>query len=585
MGAFTLIADKYSSQYAELEQKQLQSMKAQGFSAPRRVETEKSVLFVYPKQVSPTVNIVTGKQMDTLAICGTFYYKGTSGEAGLRRILSDFTPPQEGNTPAITEDCLPSRLYGSYALIIWKASALWLFTDRIGFYKVYITGCESVFSSSFLTAVACSSSPSINKQCVYEYVFQGATYGDETVIAGLRSLNPNVALRLDKHTTGYVKRTPLRPPVIEQQPLDFHVEILSAELRKIFAGCVAAFGDSFDTALSGGYDSRLILSYLFSLNVNPSVHVYGKENDSDVMVAKSIAAGEGFPLNHIDKSLGPLNPVDIEQIVDINYHFFDGLPNDGIFDNGTDLATRMQRARGGSLSLNGGGGEIFRNFFYLPDRCYSARDVVWSFYSQYDPATISEIYSAEEYEEALVEKILRALDVPERRLTRGEVERIYPIFRCRYWMGKNTMINNRLGLMHTPLVEPGLVELAGAVPIVHKNFGRLAARLIQTISPKIAAYRSSHGHAFDRRATANVRLAELSTRSRPPRFRKLIFPLKVRLRAKGLATQRSKLNRWVPNHSRHFSRTTSFFSIENVLDPGQLSRLRTLEYFLTKIGH
>ena len=99
----------------------------------------------------------------------------------------------------------------------------------------------------------------------------------------------------------------------------------------------------------------------------------------------------------------------------------------------------------GVLALNGGGGEIFRNFFYLPDRPLSTREIVWAFYSQFDSRCFVGSNGPQEYRDRLAEKIGDAVGVSGRRLTRAEVERIFPVFRCRYWMGKNSSINNRLG--------------------------------------------------------------------------------------------------------------------------------------------
>mgnify|MGYP006951082563 CR=1 FL=1 len=63
--------------------------------------------------------------------------------------------------------------------------------------------------------------------------------------------------------------------------------------------------------------------------------------------------------------------------------FFDALPRDGIYDLGADRRTRLQQAADGSIALDGGGGEIFRNFFHLPDHAFTARDIVRTFYRRF----------------------------------------------------------------------------------------------------------------------------------------------------------------------------------------------------------
>lgn len=59
---------------------------------------------------------------------------------------------------------------------------------------------------------------------------------------------------------------------------------------------------------------------------------------------------------------------------------FDGLPNDDIYNRGADRRTRLQQTADGSIALNGGGGKIFRDHFDLPDRTFTVRYIVRTFY-------------------------------------------------------------------------------------------------------------------------------------------------------------------------------------------------------------
>ena len=74
-----------------------------------------------------------------------------------------------------------------------------------------------------------------------------------------------------------------------------------ALLDRYFGALARSFGDRVRCALSGGYDSRLILAYLRRHGMKPSVYVYGGGLERDVLVAQEIARGEGFSLDVIDK--------------------------------------------------------------------------------------------------------------------------------------------------------------------------------------------------------------------------------------------------------------------------------------------
>ena len=581
MGAFTLIIGQRSPERAELEARQNAAMEAQGFAAPQRLETDGGILFVYPKQIAPTTDLRCFEDGDFVAVCGTFFYRANTGAQGLQQIYRDFVVP---NSRAVVFDPLPCPIHGTYVCIVRKAGRLWIFIDRVGFYKVYCAD-ERVLTSSFLTAVACVRSPRLNPQSVYEYVFQGATYGNETVIEDVRLLDAEYSLSFDAGRVSKLTRLRLAEPKIEMLPIEEHGERIGRALDEVFDECVDAFGGQIDAALSGGYDSRLILAHLLKRGVAPNVHVYGKETDADVRVAKAIAAGEGFMLTHIDKNRYRVgcDLDELAEIVEKNFYAFDGLPSDGILDSGADLATRKDRAQDGGIALNGGGGEIFRNFFYLPDRQLRVVDVFRSFYSQYDPAVFTGLYPEKEYRDRLTGKIGAAIGTPtEARLTRAQVERIYPVFRCRYWMGRNSAVNNRLGAMHTPLIEPTTVERAGNVPVAYKNQGRLAAALIRRAYPKLASYHSAYGHAFDT-PTSNIdALRDWVSINRPTSLRRVTFPVKTTIRRKALSEEIGGIQDTYGDVIGNLSRIAMFLNLDKVIDPGQFRRLATLEHFLQK---
>jgi asparagine synthase (glutamine-hydrolysing) len=417
-------------------------------------------------------------------------------------------------------------------------------------------------------------------------VFQGATYGDETPVSGIRLLDPDIQLIISEGVKHTVQRAPLAPAMIERDSIADHCERIHLQLSTLSDECNEAFESRIDTALSGGYDSRLILAHLLSRDTKPAVHVYGSESDDDVRIAKMIAENEGFELTHIDKSQFGKKPKadELARRVEKNFYVFDGLPVDGIFDDGSDLVTREDRARDGRISLNGGGGEIFRNFFYLRDRPYTALEIVSAFYSQFSADCFAAGWDPEDYRSALGEKINKIVAGASDRLSRAEVERVFPLFRCRYWMGKNNSVNNRLGLMHTPLVEPVLVESAGLVPISIKDYGRLAGCLIKMVSPQLAAYQSAYGHAFDEEIPRRQRAQHWLSCHRPPAVRRLAFPVRTRLKRRSLNQAKQRLMLQFEQAEKDIVQTRSIIRFDRILDPGQVRRLLTLEYFCRKTG-
>jgi asparagine synthase (glutamine-hydrolysing) len=435
-----------------------------------------------------------------------------------------------------------------------------------------------VTSSAFLAVLAGMEQPTADEQAIYEYVFQAATYGGRTLVKDVNLLDPRQALALDAQPELVLHATSPAPPA-SKDSFDAHLERNVAALREWFGEIVACFGDRIDTALSGGYDSRLILALLRDRGAKARLHVYGSKDDDDVRIARAIAQGEGLHVEHIDKSRDKRSPGSLAETIAQNCRLLDAYPVDGILDDGADVATRRDRAAGGALALNGGGGEIFRNFFYLPDRSYSIQEIIWTFYSQFDPAVCTDRFSESAYMEAMQAAVAYALGTTGETLTRRDVELVYPAFRCRYWTGRNTSVNNAFGNALTPFIEGPLVDAAAAVPIRFKNHGRFEAALINAVSPALARYPSSYGHDFAGPVPLKRRLKDQLTLRRPPFLRRYAFRLKTRLKpaagGQDAARYRDVLDPSLPVLSRYFHPA-------KVSDPGQFARLCTLEFLFKR---
>jgi hypothetical protein len=472
-----------------------------------------------------------------------------------------------------------TRLRGAYALGLCRHGILTLAIDACGTYKAYRDERWTTVSSAFLGALAAIERPAADVQGIYEYVFQAATYGGRTLVQGISLLDPRQAVELGERAALALAAAAPEAPTAEKS-FAAHLERSVAALREWFGEIVACFGDRIDTALSGGYDSRLILALLRDRGVTPRLHVYGAADDEDVRIARLIAEGEGLHVQHIDKGdVRRTHAGALDEIVAQNCRLLDAYPVDGIMDSGADIATRRDRAAGGALALNGGGGEIFRNFFYLPDRPFSIREVIWTFYSQFDPAACTGMFSERAYMDAMTTAVAFALGTAGDTLTRQEVERVYPAFRCRYWTGRNTSVNNQFGSALTPFIEPGIAAGAAEVPIRFKNHGRFEAALIHALSPTLARCPSSYGHDFAGPVPLGRRIKDQFTLLRPPLLRRYAFRLKARL-GQGPGGQRAARYRGI--FDPDLPVLSRYFHPAKVGDPGQFARLCTLEYLFSR---
>jgi asparagine synthase (glutamine-hydrolysing) len=389
---------------------------------------------------------------DFAACTGVFFYRGKRFEAGLASLLAEF----DGRHFPWT-DCR-----GHYAVVLYKGGRLWLAGDELGAYKIYRNLDGSRFSSAFSALRASLPVAEPDVQGVYEYVFNGATFGEKTLLRHVKQQRAGVLYSLPPSGPPTSAAPPARSDVIGHGSIDEAAEACAERLRALFRIYVAE-NRNFRTALSGGYDSRLILALLLDAGVTPRLYVYGRDDEADVRVAKDVARGQRLHLEQIDKDEHQRTR---RSTAELAWTRFDGWNNAGLFDNGVDDEDRVARARPGVDILNGSGGEIFRNFFYLPDRSYRPEEIVWSFYSRYDPAHLTSRFRTDDYEGELAEDMLSALPGGSRaaRLDRSQVEALYPLFRVRYWTGRDVGLNQRFGPLLFPFLEPAVISVRNGCP-------------------------------------------------------------------------------------------------------------------------
>jgi asparagine synthase (glutamine-hydrolysing) len=570
MGAFFVLRDG-----ADLQRNQEALARARshfkkcGFAPPWEAKTGHCHVAVYPKLNADSAQVHSVDHANFAFAAGTLIYKAKGGREALRQIWDDNARGQFDR----------ERLRGAYALGLCVDGQLTLSIDATGTYKAYHNGDWTTVSSAFLTVLGGNGPPKADRQGIYEYVFQGATYGGRTLAAGIRLLDRRETVVLAE-TASVSQRNDVPAAPVEGLTFAAHLDRNVAALRDWFGEIVACFGDRIDTALSGGYDSRLILAVLRDRGANPRLHVYGQPGDEDVQLAQRIANGERLNLLHVDKADARSVPATaLPAIVARNLDVLDAYPVDGIFDNGADISTRFDRAAGGALALNGGGGEIYRNFFYLPDRTYALNEFIWTFYSQFDPSSATDAFREVDYMNGLAEAVRHTIDLTGQRLSRRDVERLYPAFRCGYWTGRNTSVNNRFGWALTPFVEGPTVASAIDVPIAFKNHGRFEAALIKAFSPSLARYASSYGHDFAGDVPLKRRIKDQLTLRRPPLLRRYAFRIKSRRQAPARdGGDRS----WQAAIDPTFPAMRAFFRIDQVRDRGQFFRICTLEYLFAR---
>lgn len=494
------------------------SLERQGFICITQIEWNGGSVVAWGHSEQRQVeDCVVQTPLGTACCVGPLWFRGHFGRRALASLLDEVR----------ATGCLEEgALRGNFALFLNTGEQTWLLNDALGFVRIYASADGCFFNTSWLAACAYRQHVELDAASAIEYVLLGAAHSCHSVARGVDLVPLGQARDLRRRCTWQRFPRGFDVQASEFRSPDEAVEAIAEHLRTVSAEVASAFPGRVNAALSGGFDSRLIVAGLLAAGVQPRLFVYGDPDSSDVAIARAVAGAAGLALDAIDKEVmnRGLPVPDIESL-EKSALFFDGLPSDGIYDPGADRRTRLQQTADGCIALNGGGGEIFRNFFHLPDRAFAARDIVRSFYRGFSRDMFRDPNGLESYEAHLaasIRNIAGMSAVGNEHLARSQVELLYPLFRCHYWMGLNNSAAVRHGYYTTPLVDLESVRMALRVPLRWKNAGALQSRLIAALHPGIAAQPSAYGFRFDVGPGWKAQLAEWTTCARPVRLRPLI---------------------------------------------------------------
>ena len=515
---------------------------------------------------------------DLVAVAGTLTCDGRMGRQALEALRA----------MVAAGDLDWSRIGGQFVALVRAAGRTLLFTDYFAAFQLFHDAELRLFSTSLLSAARALPRLSLDRQSVYEFAFNVVPLGNDTVLTELKRLGPFQTVELGEQAA---RLRPVAKPLPEaalEMPIAERIQLHKARLATIVRDHLAHFGTVF-SPLSGGLDSRLLLSVLRAEGCRPHVYVYGPEDGADVRIAREIGAAAGFEVEWFDKEgYAAVDPDAFPALVERTFHDHDGLPNfGGLFDNGGNAAARDARHAGGALAASGGCGEVFRNFFFLPDRPIRAETVARTFWARYSNSDATPFFDEREFLRAIEDKILGDLGLPgERsRLPRAVIEQIYPRVRCRSLFGKEISDEARHGAYLMPFLDHQVVAAGITLPMRLKNAGRFEAMLIEAIDPELARQPSAYGHDFASEPSLGHRLSEWSTRVRPVWARHRSYAVQ---RALGPVSDehggllgRDYLGRVI---DLDFPIMRRFFHPERISDNGVYRRIACLEYFASRMG-
>lgn len=566
MSVFILTRPGFSP---ERRQKIIARVTGAGFGEAASVAGDYGELTLFHPLLGAT-HIVRDDNGDYAFCVGLFVYKGATGEAALKQLLATFAP-----------DAPPWReTLGIYACGVCKGGTLHIFNDALGAHKIYVDADDRIVTSAFMVAVHAVNRPQVDVAGCYQYAWNGATFGERTFIREIRTTRFNTLLSIGDAVK--VVRFPSPYWAGEDVAAD-SIDGIAAQmvdrLRENFRTYADVFGDRVNTSLSGGYDSRLILALLLDAGVRPSIFTYGETTDRDVSVARNICDVMDLPLDisvNRPPAGAPMPNFD-EQVVARNFAIIDNGGFIGSFGHEMGIENRIKRARDAPIT-NGSLGEIFRLFYYLPNRRFAKREIVDGFNYRLDPAACTEAFSPRDYCESIEGAMAAAIGSDDDPLERWQVEMVYPLFRGRYWTAQDAVTNQRFGPAVYPYLDLNVVAPTYRLPIAYKSAGRLEANMITLLNPKLASIESDYGFAFDREPTWKYLISYAMSKYRPIGLRRLSYRIQHRSKPAFPTYLTENYLRKVMDDT--FPYLSDYFSVGRINDPLAFNRVATMEYIL-----
>ncbi|MFZ5913040.1 MAG: hypothetical protein ACOY17_02330 [Pseudomonadota bacterium] len=571
MGTFTITRAEYrAEQQNALRQKHLRN----GFTLADSRRFKDWNLSFYTRIGRQNSAFYDRGEAGFIGVAGSMIFDGLTGEEAAAALFDSFD--------GITVDW--RRTHGGFTVIMQKFGRLFVFGDRLGLNKIYLDTAGNCVSNSFLSVLEQIGRCTPDPVGAHIYAWLSLIYGDRTFISEIRPASPNSLIEPGKtlnirQLSLPIDRSLADWPLDEAQSAEFFLE----RLRKLFAIFARSFKGRVNCSLSGGYDSRFVMCLLLDAGIKPSLYVYGAPSDPDVIIAKELAAIAGQEIEWVHKEAASLPAMQEwpDQLDAVSFAL-DGWTNGGIITQGiSDLATRLSRSQDDQVLMLGTAGEIFRNFFYLPDRAISLERFIRAMYCRFDPAAFGPDFSVGDYRAALRDDVQSVTGVTSDRMDRRQIEMIYPLLRARYMFGRDMVINQRFGWSFSPFLEPAIFEGAHNLPLKFKTLGNLESRMIRMLNPQLAACPSAYGHSFTEPTPIASKLRYyVQDHYRPLWLREKSYRFQHRKPENLPAILQGGYLKSIIDPEYPFMRR--LFNLARVYDAGAMNRITTMEYLLQK---
>jgi hypothetical protein len=488
-------------------------------------------LWLYRKQLINVHNYYKAEDGWAVFCCGTVVYRSLGYSDSLERLLCDF------RKNLLDQD----ELIGHFCLLFWDGRQLTMLTDRLNIQHVFTNKNLSCLSSSFLAVlVACPHPLPLNRLAAYEKFTTGYILSPDTIVEGIQKVNEELKKSFKDGLT-FIRQETL--PMLRKshnkgynESIERQLNILNAYFKSIDRLHCEYGGE---LGLSNGYDCRLLLALSRRLARPIGLHTHNTigVHEAERRIAEKLSNINGNEIiSHPTKRMEEQTEERLKGILEDSLYFFDGrcANSIGAFSEIYTVGYRKKSLGKHRLSLNGLGGEIFRNSHCTPITQFSW--AAWMNRNVYYPyssliVTPPNIYkNLKKHIHQKIENNLQ-LSIPE-WVDLHTAHSYYGLVRMPECAGNVNNAYGQVSFFLTPFIEYQVIrEALKAVPYIGCN-GRYQAAMICHAAPDLAEVMSHYGFPFSTVSLAyllksklksTIPLSFLNIRQRLIFFRKKVY--------------------------------------------------------------
>jgi hypothetical protein len=398
-------------------------------------------------------------------------------------------------------EALARQLQGFFVIIIvdQHTRQTHIITDRCGSLHVYWRrfdddGYAVSLSSAVLAMLGAPGSTQLDPVAVHEFIATGILYEDRSLWQGIRKIGPASVLTLGRdgvQTRPYWQFSDIRP---ESLSLGQAVEQTHHALVDVLKALPQA-AQPLVSDLTGGYDSRFLLSGLVEAGRPFTTTVSGAAEHPDVTVAARIATELGLQHQHI-----PSKPIPAPEEFDAALRMTDGEYD--AFDYARILATHRRLSAVHSMSLNGSFGELARGYWW---------ELLWPRLASLQPLNVAMLarkrFAAIPYDKSIFAPSARLDLAAHMAAVAGraiapiadfpnttQMDCVYYTLRMQRWQGRITSATNQLWPAFSPIGFAQVLEPILAARAATRFRSLFVRETFTCFAPPLARIPLEHGY-------------------------------------------------------------------------------------------